>query len=142
MDTCKHCGLVETIVVNRTDTPHNAALLCKECNRHIKWIPKPKNEKKWEKRPNYPSPESLNIGYCQICLLPKDNLLTNETLETHHINGDTTDRKRENYLVVCTACHSLINHQRTYRMRHYLKHVGIYDEWMKELKSYGLIEAD
>lgn len=138
MDICKYCGEVETWIRPRPETPHNAELVCKECNRFIKWIPKPKNEKAREKRPPYPKPSDIAIGYCQICLLPKENLLTNETLETHHINGNPADRSPGNFLVVCTSCHGLINHQRTYRMRHYLQTIGIYEEWMRKLKEQGI----
>lgn len=137
MATCRYCGEVETWTRPRPDTPAHAEELCKICNAHIKWVPKPKNKDKREKRPCYPRPEQLGINYCQICLLPKVNLLTNEVLETHHVNGDSTDRSSLNFLVVCTACHSVINWLRTYRMRHHLKNIGIYDEWIETLKNQG-----
>lgn len=138
MSECPYCGPVETLIRPRPDTPHYAEEICERCTKHISWVPKPKNEEKLDKRPKYPSPANLGIDYCQICLLPKDNLFPSETLETHHINGNAKDREKTNFLVVCTSCHSLINHQRTYRMRHYLKYVGIYEEWMKKLKLLGL----
>lgn len=137
-DECRYCGPSETWIRLRPDTPHHSELCCKNCNRHIRWLPKEKNLEKLAKRPHYPSPEKLEIHYCQICLLPRKNLLPSETLETHHVNGNPKDTAKLNFLVVCSSCHSLINHQRTYRMRHYLKTIGIYEEWITELQSLGL----
>ncbi len=140
VDVCRSCGSVESYVRLRPDTPHHGESVCKKCDRHIKWLPKEKNTERLAKRPSYPSPGELEIHYCQICLMPRLRLLTSETLETHHINGNPKENKEDNFLVVCTSCHALINHQRTYRMRHYLKSIGTYDEWMAELKSFGIEE--
>jgi len=131
VEICRNCGEVEGTTRQRPDTPHHAEVICDECHGFIRWMPKPKNEEQRKKRPPYPKPEDLGIDYCQICLLPKDNLLTNETLATHHINGNARDRNRANFLVVCSACHAMIAYQRTYRMRHYLQSIGIYEETIK-----------
>lgn len=42
---CKYCG-EETNLVLRPDTPHEGELRCVSCDRHNKWVRKPKNEGK------------------------------------------------------------------------------------------------
>jgi hypothetical protein len=142
METCRHCGPTETWIRHRSDAgPQTMELCCKTCNAYIKWVPKEKNKEKLLKRPKYPSPEKMGIDYCEMCLMPKKYLLPYETLETHHRNGDPTNNDISNYLVICSNCHSIINHQRTYRMKHNLVYRGVYDEWITELKSLG-VDAD
>jgi hypothetical protein len=123
---CKYCGEVETFIRPRPDTIHGYEVCCFECNAHIGWAGKPKNDKKHEERPPCPSPEDLEIDWCQMCLLPKNMLGENETLHTHHIDDEPKNNERLNLFVVCTSCHTLIHHQRTYRYNHYIKLVEVY----------------
>ena len=115
---CPYCGPVETWVRPRPDTIHGFEVCCKQCNKHIAWAGKPENKEKNEKRPPCPSPADLSIQYCQICLLKKEDLGHLETLHTHHIDDDPKNNDRLNLMVVCTSCHALIGHQRTYRYSH------------------------
>ena len=45
---------------------------------------------------------------CQICGWNKMNKFTNKVpLQIHHIDGDSTNNKEENLLLLCPNCHSL-----------------------------------
>jgi len=116
---CPKCGSLDFYEKPRPDTPHNAAIYCEVCNEFIKWKPKDKNKDK--RPPNRLSPEDISIRYCELCLRQKTRLGTHETLEIHHkieINDGGQDIK-ENILVVCTHCHKLIHHVRTYMNDHF-----------------------
>ena len=118
---CPYCGKVETWIRPRPDTIHGYEICCIKCNKHISWAGKPKNKEKLNKRPPCPSPEDLKIDWCQICLLPKHFLGELETLHTHHLDDNPQNNERLNLLVVCTSCHKLIEHQRTYRYNQYIR---------------------
>lgn len=118
---CKYCGTTETFIRPRPDTIHGFEICCKQCTKHITWAGKPRNRIKHEKRPPCPSPDDLNIDWCQICLLPKAFLGALETLHTHHIDDNPQNCERSNLIVVCSSCHKLIEHQRTYRYNHYIR---------------------
>lgn len=118
---CPYCETKESWIRPRPDTIHGFEICCKFCNKHIGWAGKPKNEIKNEKRPPCPSPENLKIDWCQLCLLPLHFLGEHETLHTHHIDDNPQNNDRSNFLVVCTSCHKLIEHERTYRYNHYIR---------------------
>jgi hypothetical protein len=66
--------------------------------------------------------KKFSEGFCEICLVTEVELhKIGQHLEAHHIIPFefTADSRRENIQIVCRSCHSLINHQRTYR-----KHLG------------------
>lgn len=45
-DVCRWCGCEETVTRKCTDeSPHYAGLFCVDCDRWIKWLPKPKGRK-------------------------------------------------------------------------------------------------
>lgn len=133
---CKNCGKVEYYLKPRPDTPHEAEIKCTECHSFLGWKKKEKNE---GKRPaNIHSPESLGIELCQLCLLPKQHLGTHETLDIHHIDDEPENNLRENILVVCTSCHKLIHHQRTYRNHQVTKKHLIYEQYKEYISTLEL----
>lgn len=116
---CKRCKIEVTPNFKpRPDTPHAGELRCPVCDCHLKWQPKPQNENKRDR--NKHTPASLGIDFCQLCMRPKDRLGKHEVLLPHHIievqYGGIDDP--ENIWVVCSACHALIHHQRTYLNSH------------------------
>ena len=118
---CKHCGKYVVVDLEILSSgPHYAKVVCSECGGYMgRFQPKPKNEAKLLKRPNgCPTPEQLEINYCQICLRNKEQL-GKGWLCTHHIDDDPTNNDRINHLVVCIACHKLIEWTRTYFYRHF-----------------------
>lgn len=119
MENCRYCGPVETFIRERPDTPHGGEMCCVICSAHIKWVAKEKNKAKLEKRPPCPSPDDLKIDRCQLCRRPRTMLGNHETLEIHHLDGDTTNIERINLLVVCSKHHKLIHHEITYLFDHY-----------------------
>jgi len=99
---------------------HGHRYVCNDCG-YTCWGGKLKNKVAIEKRPPCPSPLDLNIQYCQMCLLEIENLGYSEALDTHHIDDNPQNNERLNLQVVCTSCHKLIHHQRTYRYSHYVR---------------------
>ena len=120
--SCPGCGKVaEPIIKECGSGPHYAEERCPYCKKFFGYTPKPKNKEKRKK--NKHTPESLSISHCQMCMRKKDSLGRYGTLAAHHIievasptfGPDTP----ENIWVVCTSCHSLIHHQRTYLHNHF-----------------------
>jgi 5-methylcytosine-specific restriction endonuclease McrA len=114
---CQHPGPHETVQM-KTGV-HHAKLECGECQRFIAWIPKPATDPTKHKRPKAHTDLVLKFsrGYCELCGFDKDQLPYSETLHAHHVaryceDGEAT---RENTWILCTACHALVEHQRTYR---------------------------
>jgi len=134
---CRSCNSeVEYHLIPRPDTPHEAEIRCAACDRFIGWKKKEKNEAKRPKQIH--SPGSLGIDYCQICLMPKRHLGTNEALEIHHNDDEPENNERINILVVCTSCHKLIHHQRTYRNHQISKKLLIYEEFKNYLDERAI----
>jgi hypothetical protein len=42
INQCPSCGSIKFQIVDAAP-PHNQKLICVDCDRHIKWLPKPKN---------------------------------------------------------------------------------------------------
>jgi len=109
-------------IIEPTRGGHHGRLVCNHCNRFIKWIPKPKEEKNGDPRAEVSKKlvSQYSKGFCEICLRKHDELPSPQTLEGHHIvqvkDGGTDDR--DNIQIVCTACHRWIHWQRTY-LGHY-----------------------
>jgi 5-methylcytosine-specific restriction endonuclease McrA len=97
---------------------HHAKGVCPYCDRFIKWIPKPKNEDK-RKKSKF-NPEKLNKCYCELCLRPSEYLGKHGQLEIHHIKEihDKGEDEKINIWVLCSHCHSLVHHIRTYLNKH------------------------
>ena len=120
--TCKHCFSQHgRRIYGPHPGGHYARIECGSCDRFIKWEGKPDSEKKNASRKN--QAKLLNRfgrGFCELCLRPGDSLPLPQVLEAHHIIPveDGGGDERENIQIVCTACHRLIHHQRTY-LGHY-----------------------
>jgi hypothetical protein len=114
---CK-CGSYDYVILPRPDTVHGFEKRCNICKEFLGWAGKPENKEKREKRPPYPTPEELNIDYCQFCRRTKSELNELETLHTHHLNGNPTDNSRLNLIVFCTCCHTLCHHEILYHHDH------------------------
>lgn len=111
---CKRCGKETLHIIEKLDKGvHYSKIICVQC-RSVTWGRKPKNEGKRKK--NKFTPNSLGVGFCQMCLREKKNLLGAETLEIHHVVpiDQQGDDDPENIWVVCTPCHKMIHHHRTY----------------------------
>ncbi len=121
LQTCDKCGS-ENITDESFNEIHGHWYVCRDCDYKC-WGGRVKNIEKNEKRPKCPTPIDLGIDWCQVCLLKRESLGYAETLETHHIDDDPANNERLNFLVVCTSCHSLINHERTYRYQHYMRRI-------------------
>ncbi len=114
--TCeKDVVVVETVL---TSGPHYSKQQCPQCGRFLAFGKKPENEGKRGK--NKHTPESLGISHCQMCGREKGRLGSRGVLEAHHIDEihDGGSDTPENIWVVCTSCHKLIHHQRTYLNQH------------------------
>lgn len=115
LQPCPKCDqLVEVKEILCENGPHFSQVRCSKCDYFFGFRAKPKNDNKLEKRPNgAPTPKDLDIDFCQICLRQKTEV-HKEYLITHHIDDDPTHNERLNYLVVCQACHKLIEWVRKY----------------------------
>jgi 5-methylcytosine-specific restriction endonuclease McrA len=96
--------------------PH-IGLYCSTCGKFLKWQPQNNDKRKSSHKDLV---NKYSGGYCECCLRSKDSLPIPQTLEAHHVKpyqheGDST---RENIWILCTQCHKLIEHLRTY-LGHY-----------------------
>lgn len=122
---CPRCKeTVQPETTGKTSEMHGHQVRCPSCS-WVWWggklkIIKPKEEKRAFST-QWP-PSRLGIDYCQLCLRPKNHLGTNETLHSHHLirieDGGPDEPK--NILVVCTACHKLIDFIQLYFNKHLL----------------------
>jgi len=99
--------------------PHESKMVCPLCSGFLGWGRKEKNIDKRGK--NKVTPSDHGIEYCQLCLRHKNKLGKFETLEIHHvieINKHGEDIK-ENTWLLCTCCHKLTHHLRTYLNDHF-----------------------
>lgn len=123
---CRKCNKeVEPKFIKRPDIVHSGGeLKCPICDLHFKWQKKDKNINK--RTVSIYLVSDFNINYCQLCLRTKDRLGLNETLTRHHIieiNPKYEDELKgedtpDNIWIVCTHCHQLIHHTRTYLNYH------------------------
>lgn len=125
---CNRCQAeVQTAVQVLSQGPHWAKETCTNCGRFVGFLQKPKNRNKRVKGKHKPS--TLDISHCQMCLRPSTRLGSRGILEIHHVTeiqagGEDTP---QNIWVVCTSCHRLIHHQRTYLNDHPQRHYSIQD---------------
>lgn len=138
---CNHCKQeVYTVVEILSSGPHYGKESCQICSRFVGFTKKPKNEGKRPK--NKHTAKSLGITFCQMCLRHGDRLGSRGALEVHHvveINCGGEDVP-ENIWVICTSCHKLIHHQRTYLNIH-LKDQYSLAELKKDMDHYGVPES-
>ncbi len=140
---CKKCNVEITPNYRpRPDTPHDGELRCPLCGIFLGWQRKQKNDGKRER--NKWTPARLGIDFCQLCMRPKDRLGINEVLLPHHIVEiqDGGEDVPENIWIVCTACHSVIHHQRTYLNNHMAVVWQKYEEVKKVVQDVGLTNGD
>jgi 5-methylcytosine-specific restriction endonuclease McrA len=97
---------------------HYGKAICPYCGRFVKWIAKPENTEL--RRKSKFSPEKLGKEYCELCLRPREYLGKAGQLDIHHIieihNGGQDEE--DNVWVLCSHCHSLVHHTRTYLNNH------------------------
>jgi 5-methylcytosine-specific restriction protein A len=115
---CPYCQSQKLEQILLTNGVHHSKLICGECSRHIKFLPKPENEKICiKRRPNRNLLKTIAKGFCSVCLRDDLALPANVVLEAHHIvpvKDGGTDEKG-NLIEVCSDCHKLIHHvQRTF----------------------------
>jgi len=115
--TCPKCGS-GNVVIGGKSGPHFGSVRCRDCGQSC-WLPKPENEKK-RRRSSLGLARKYSRGFCDLCQRTPAELPHPEVLEGHHVkevvDGGTDDRS--NVWVVCSSCHALIHHQRTY-LGHY-----------------------
>lgn len=124
---CKVCVKeVDPVFKLRPDTRHYGEQRCPSCGSFLKWEPKPPEQKerngaRRKQRTEY-TPTTLGIEYCQICLRTKEMLGRNESLLIHHVLEvqDGGSDSPENIWVLCSHCHALVHHVRTYLYRHFV----------------------
>jgi predicted RNA-binding Zn-ribbon protein involved in translation (DUF1610 family) len=116
---CNSCeNEVSTMAKILSTGPHYSQYNCLDCGKFLGYGKKPGNENKRAK--NKYTAEALGIDFCQMCLRKTNKLGSRGVLEVHHveeINRDGADTP-ENIWVICTSCHKLIHHQRTYLNDH------------------------
>lgn len=122
---CQRCdSLGPHTIIPTASGPHYARLQCIDCFAYFPgWVSKPGGEKRrgaaQKKLVN-----KYSMGRCELCMRWEEQLPGTQTLEAHHVvevdDCDTDDfrNSRANVWIVCTACHRLIHHQRTY-LGHY-----------------------
>lgn len=101
------CFCVNPVIISSEGTgAHWKKLICGECGKFFKWLPKPKN---FTVRPS--STTGLPAGdFCEICLQPKGVA----SLQVHHIMEvcDGGTNSLDNLQTVCHSCHELIHWRR------------------------------
>lgn len=122
---CRACGkkFIVPEYVKLEKGPHGEKAVCPFCKKYLFFVAKPKNEKKKEMRGcgKALKPADLNIGNCQMCLRTADMLGNNGVLVCHHVTEMQSggQDERSNIWVLCSHCHSLVHHSRTYLFYHF-----------------------
>lgn len=113
LKNCDKCGS-ENIYSETFSEIHGHRYVCRDCKYNC-WGGRLKNAVKNGKRPPCPTWRDLEIDLCEMCRIKKADLPYAETLETHHKDGDPKNNDRLNLEILCSSCHSIVHHQRTYR---------------------------
>lgn len=119
MTRCRFCRSEgQHVVTPRATGVHYADIHCVKCGKHLGFAEKPDNDATKYRRPNQHKDLVLAYGkdFCEMCLRHASELPKGTTLEAQHVIEfkDGGSHKRENIWIVCTACHKLIHHTRTY----------------------------
>lgn len=130
---CHKCG-VNTIAAPKEGESihpiHGFKLYCMDCEAFVAWsgYKKPIARGGERKFSSQWTAKRVGIDYCQICLRDKADLGRAERIETHHIIQvcDGGEDELSNLMFLCTACHTLVHHQRTYLQRHLRRHFEAY----------------
>jgi 5-methylcytosine-specific restriction endonuclease McrA len=114
---CPKCGS-NNVEIGEATPPHAGSLRCLDC-RHHRWLPKPDREKR-RRSSSLALARKYGRGVCELCRRSATEIPAPECLEGHHLIAvdDDGDDSRENVIVVCSSCHSLVHHQQTY-LGHY-----------------------
>jgi len=101
-----------------TNGHHYARITCCDCGRFAGWMPKPEHDPTKYRRPSSQRDlvSKFSKGFCELCGLPESLLLKGQSLEAQHVieYQDGGEPTRENIWILCTSCHRLVHHQRTY----------------------------
>jgi len=129
VEICRYCQSTRIIQGLRPDTIHHAELRCQDCDRHLKWIAKPKEKESTKREADHHGLlRKYSEGYCEICLRLEEELPPAQSLKAHHKieydAGGTSDHS--NIQILCTPCHQLVHHQRTY-LGHYTQSKDLSD---------------
>lgn len=114
-DKCKSNAFV--VFTETPNLTHYGRWDCKQCDRWIKFQPKPINE---IVRRETTKVNNLDRSYCQLCGRKKDMLGTRETIVPHHLIPLEEGGKdaRENLLMICSPCHMQVHWLRRYLNHH------------------------
>jgi 5-methylcytosine-specific restriction endonuclease McrA len=129
MDEIKVCSRCKVEILHkfkpRPDTMHAGELRCSKCGTFWGWrskLPEERTNGGAQRRNSSTySPSSLDCRTCQMCLRPRKMLGIKETLLIHHVKEiqDGGDDIPSNIWVLCSSCHGLVHHMRTYLYRHF-----------------------
>ena len=115
---CPQCGSTEVAVIPGPHPGgHHAREECAKCGRFTRWLPKPDSDRARRPASHRALVKKYGRGFCELCLLREGDLRGGEVLQAHHVDEFCSkgSSDRENVWIVCTCCHTLIGHQRTYR---------------------------
>lgn len=123
--TCTQCKrkFIVPDYVKLSSGPHSEKAICPHCGKYLFFVAKPKNEHKKVIRGcgKALKPSDLDITNCQLCMRTTDMLGTRGILVCHHViemqNGGLDEK--ENIWVLCSYCHSMVHHARTYLFSHF-----------------------
>lgn len=138
---CKKCGIKVKPVTGKISSTHGYELRCSYCDTFVGWGGKKqavKNENGDRQRSSQWTAKRLNKDYCEMCQRPKHLLGHGERLEVHHVveveqGGEDVP---ENIWVLCTPCHRLVHHQRTYLHQHVRNAMEAYDAMIRFQGQY------
>jgi 5-methylcytosine-specific restriction endonuclease McrA len=138
---CKKCGLVEPVTYGEVSDVHGYKLHCPHCGMYVGWGGKTqaiKNGNGERVRSSQWTAKRLNADHCEMCQRRKDFLGKGERLEIHHVleisqGGEDVP---ENIWILCTACHRIVHHQRTYLYEHQKKFMDSYEALQRFKEKY------
>lgn len=113
---CRYCQSENLTVELTPNLPHYGKEVCLSCNRHLRWIPKPEQDRVKRPAAHTDLVRKYSRGFCEMCGKMEADLPDRQTLEANHIIEfqDGGDPGRENVSIICTRCHKLIHLLRTW----------------------------
>lgn len=138
---CRNCGLVEPVTYGEVNDVHGFKLHCPHCGSYVGWgglTQAVKNGNGERVRSSQWTAKRLNAVHCEMCQRRKDFLGKGERLEVHHViqidqGGEDTP---DNIWILCTACHRIVHHQRTYLYEHQKKFMDSYEALLRFKEQY------
>jgi hypothetical protein len=118
-ERCRFCGHEGPQLVSlETSGQHYARVACAECNRFMRWLPKPDSDPTKYKRQKKHTGlvGKYGQGFCEMCLRKEGDLPKGQGLEAQHVQeyAEGGSEERGNIWIICTPCHKLIHWLRTY----------------------------